>query len=337
MTDPLLHADGAAQAQPDTPADGCAATCQHQDLHAIEAQVFNEKGTPLGDIEVELRKTETEVLSGKTDWEGYCRFDGLSAGSYQLVLPALDQDAWSVTATEALPGSTSTHAATFGPPRAEPPPESQHEVRPGECIVQLAYLHGLLPERLWQYPANQHLWGEKRVQEILEPGEIVVIPAPRLRPVPAEVDTRLQIQCTGTLTEIPLRFLDRFDEPRSQVPCLIRYLVGDDLFGGRIGETDGEGRLLEIVPPSVTTVEITLVNGEDREQYELIVGDLDPIETIRGVQGRLDNLGYPCPLDGSLDETTLAAIRAFQEDRDLEVTGEIDDTTLSELEKCFGS
>jgi hypothetical protein len=338
MTDPLLSADGAAQAQPDTPMEESVASCQHQDLHAIEAQVVDKTGVALGGAAVELRKTEDEVLCGKTDRSGWVRFEGLPQGSYELVLPTIDQDAWEIVEVEPLPASQAARAAVFGPPReSEIPPELHHLVQPGECIVQLAFLHGLLPEMLWQYPANEHLRREGRVQEILTPGETVVIPAPRIRPLPAAIDTRLRLQCATAMIEIPLRFFDRFDEPRSHVPYMMRLLVGDDLFDVRAGETDDSGCVHQVAPPDVTTVEVTLGTDADRELYELFVGDLDPLETLRGVQGRLDNLGYPCPLDGKPGEETRAALRAFQEDSDLTVTGEIDDATLSKLEERHGS
>lgn len=64
----------------------------------------------------------------------------------------------------------------------------------------------------------------------------------------------------------------------------------------------------------------------------IYLGHLPPIDTDQGVQARLLNLGLDCPLDGDLaSEESQAAIKAFQEDMDLEETGEIDDATREAL------
>ena len=51
-----------------------------------------------------------------------------------------------------------------------------------------------------------------------------------------------------------------------------------------------------------------------------------------GAQGRLRNLGYSVgAIDGVLGRRTDEALRAFQLDHGLEVTGELDDATRAKL------
>jgi peptidoglycan hydrolase-like protein with peptidoglycan-binding domain len=58
---------------------------------------------------------------------------------------------------------------------------------------------------------------------------------------------------------------------------------------------------------------------------------------ISGVQARLNNLGYGAgPCDGVLGQRTRAALRLFQEDQEIDVTGEPDRATLDELEQAYG-
>lgn len=61
-------------------------------------------------------------------------------------------------------------------------------------------------------------------------------------------------------------------------------------------------------------------------------GNLLPDQVIVNVQRALKELGYYAGgLNGSLSPTTRAAITAFQEDNDLDVTGAIDAATVSAL------
>jgi hypothetical protein len=62
-----------------------------------------------------------------------------------------------------------------------------------------------------------------------------------------------------------------------------------------------------------------------------MTGDL-PRERVRRVQERLAAAGFdPGPADGAMGPRTRAALRAFQEARGLDPTGEPDGSTLGEL------
>jgi peptidoglycan hydrolase-like protein with peptidoglycan-binding domain len=61
-------------------------------------------------------------------------------------------------------------------------------------------------------------------------------------------------------------------------------------------------------------------------------GNLLPDQVILNVQRALKSIGYYMgPLNGSLGESTRAALTAYQEDAGLEVTGAIDAPTVEAL------
>jgi N-acetylmuramoyl-L-alanine amidase len=71
---------------------------------------------------------------------------------------------------------------------------------------------------------------------------------------------------------------------------------------------------------------------------ELALGHLDPVTTVSGVQGRLNNLGYsPGAIDGIAGARTAAAVRAFQRDAMLPETGQIDEAVRAALVIWHGS
>jgi hypothetical protein len=98
------------------------------------------------------------------------------------------------------------------------------------------------------------------------------------------------------------------------------------------GTTDADGLLRALVPTETTRATVTV---GDAAPLALEIG-LDPHTEVSGVQARLRNLGFPCPVDGELGETTRAALRRFQERASLEVTGEPDQATQDRLREEHG-
>ena len=104
------------------------------------------------------------------------------------------------------------------------------------------------------------------------------------------------------------------------------------------GTTNGEGELKHFIPPNARQGRLILGSGDETEEIELRLGDLNPSEAITGVQARLANLGFDCgPVDGILGPKTRKAIKRFQKTRRLDQTGEPDEATMQELETMHGS
>jgi peptidoglycan hydrolase-like protein with peptidoglycan-binding domain len=75
---------------------------------------------------------------------------------------------------------------------------------------------------------------------------------------------------------------------------------------------------------------VAFPNREDRWLVE--IGSLAPVEELSGVQARLDNLAFPCPVDGTESPDTTAAIRAYQRWRGVgDGEGTLDDGTRNDL------
>jgi peptidoglycan hydrolase-like protein with peptidoglycan-binding domain len=55
------------------------------------------------------------------------------------------------------------------------------------------------------------------------------------------------------------------------------------------------------------------------------------------MQQRLQNLGYQCETTGETADDSVEALKLFQQDHDLEVTGRFDERTRSALEDAHGS
>ena len=77
---------------------------------------------------------------------------------------------------------------------------------------------------------------------------------------------------------------------------------------------------------------LMLGEGEEKIEYVLRLGYLNPVSELTGVKQRLRNLGfYSGQIDSDLNEETVAAIRAFQSVQKLEPTGELNQATTNKL------
>jgi hypothetical protein len=214
---------------------------------------------------------------------------------------------------------------------AVPAGDGEHVVTEGDSIVSIAAAAGHLPETVWNDPANEALKQARADAEVLLPGDRVAVMAPRPRSV-----------------RRPTGALHRFR--RIGVPCKLTLVVEDaegTPFGARRfelkiedtvieGTTDEAGRIDCAVPPAarVGTLSVWLDEPGLPSPWtrEVRLGALYPKNHLVGVQQRLANLGfYAGALTGELDEATAAALRVFQAEQEIEVTGEADAATVDKL------
>ena len=206
-------------------------------------------------------------------------------------------------------------------------------VKAGECVSSIAYKHGHLWETILNDPANRALKLARGNHHILLPGDRLTIPPIRTYEAVRPTDMLHKFELKAVPEVFQLRFLDRFDEPRANLPY--ELVIDFETFRGT---TDAEGALKHPIPPNARQGRITLGSGNDTEEIELRLGDLNPRNTTSGAQARLANLGLDCgPIDGILGPKTRKALQRFQKLRKLKQTGELDGPTIKELETRHGS
>lgn len=200
----------------------------------------------------------------------------------------------------------------------------EHVVRAGECIDSIAYEHGFFGETLWNHPDNAELKRVRKHPNVLLAGDRVAIPDLRKKTESGAMDTRHRFRRKGVPAMLRLQIL-WFGTPRGDDDYII------DIDGQkRSGSLDGEGWLEEPISPAARVAVLEV--GTDRQRFEIQLGGTDPIDTIRGVQHRLNNIGFACgEPDGELGDRTRAALGRFQKSQGLKETGEPDQGTLDAL------
>lgn len=188
-----------------------------------------------------------------------------------------------------------------------------HRVRQGDCISSLAARYGFESWRsIYEHPSNADLRKTRPNPDLLYPGDEVFVP---------EVTTKVERCATGAShvfqvkrPKVNLRVVlcDDGDRPIADKRYVLR---GPEV--EREGRTDAGGLVEQPIPASLRSADLLVWLDDDGAEpdleYTLLLGQLDPVETLTGVLARLHNLGYDCAVAGGInDGQTLAAVRAFR-------------------------
>ena len=126
-----------------------------------------------------------------------------------------------------------------------------------------------------------------------------------------------------------LLFKDSMDEPLAKTPFRLVFEGRDPVDG----LTDENGRLSQEVPTGIEKATLYFLH----RRFDLELDTLPDVEDVAGVQERLNLLNYFAGrVDGDLGDRTRNAIKSFQKKKELDETGELDETTLRSLKEAFG-
>lgn len=209
-----------------------------------------------------------------------------------------------------------------------------HITRQGESLGSIARANGFLSHQaLYEHAANQELKRRRPDPNLLEPGDPVAIPDA----TPRELERATGQWHEETLdVEEPLLRLKLLDLERKPLPNQAYELSLDGEI--RSGVTDGNGLLEEPIEYGTRTAELrtTVQLGEEPRElvWRLVLDGVDPKGTVKGLQGRMKNLGYYYgAIDGCLGPFTRAAVASFQAAAGLAVTGDANEETWDALER----
>lgn len=202
------------------------------------------------------------------------------------------------------------------------------QIRQGETIAKIADAEGMTVEKIWHDAANSQLRSKYDNSDILMPGETLTIPDKTEKQESAASDSRHRFKKLIGFSLLKVQLMED-EEPRANIDYILK------VDGIRYeGSTDGDGILEQKIPNDANKG--TIFIGET-EEIPLKIGVMDPIDECSGIQKRLGNLGYDCgKFTVEMNEATAAALRGFQGDNDLDVTGEIDQPTKDKLLELHG-
>ena len=211
-----------------------------------------------------------------------------------------------------------------------------HIVRAGECLSELAYRRATSAKAVWTHPKNAELRAARPNPEVLAPGDLIWLPA---EPSQSAFDVwpgmTLNAFATIPTRTIAIRLIDEDGTPVAN--------EGFRVAGGKAlppAMTDEAGHALFEVP--LTTREAVLILPSRHMQLVVKPGRLDPLCTLAGAVGRLQNLGYGAhDLDAlssaEREEYATFVLAWFQREQGLPATGTLDEATRAALSSRGGN
>jgi hypothetical protein len=204
-------------------------------------------------------------------------------------------------------------------------------IEPGDHLAAIAAEHGFSdPQTLWQAPENAELRQRRRNPSLLAPGDQLFVPDKQAKKVTVATGATHKFQLKDASVRLRIKLRDPLDHPIANATCEVE-LDG----AATTAQLDGDG-LLDVEMPARTQVAVLRV-GE--VEWELHVGQLDPVEQRAGLLARLRNLGYlggEDPDVGPSDADLAFAVTLFQRDHGLAIDPSALDQVRSKLEEIHG-
>lgn len=212
-------------------------------------------------------------------------------------------------------------------------------VQQGDHVARLAREHGLhAPEVIWNHPDNADLKSKRSNYNVLYPGDAITIPDAESGEQPGDTEKKHRFRLKGSRLLLILRVLDYVGSPVSNAKATL-WLSGDfvDL------TTDAAGKMERFIDPCDEDGRVRIESDKFPAilEADLAVGHLDPVDTIEGQIGRLNNLGYDAgpveaPVSADAKIRVKSAIEEFQCDQKLSVDGICGPNTQSKLKDVHG-
>lgn len=221
---------------------------------------------------------------------------------------------------------------------AQPVGNGDYIVKRGDTISSIADTHGHFWETIWNLPENAAVKDARQHPEILLPGDRLTIPPLGQKKEKIKTLALHRFRRKGIPVKIEYTVLDKHT---GQVFKGKRYklFAGEQEFEG---VTDNKGYLEHWVSAQVKKAVLVVWLEEpgypEFVKWSVRIGFLDPVNSITGIQGRLNNLGFDCgEEDGVLGPDTIKAVKEFQLVQNLQATGTVDEPTKARLLELHGS
>ncbi len=208
----------------------------------------------------------------------------------------------------------------------------EYIVKQGDCINSIAFKFGFFPKTIWDHTKNASLKELRKDPSILFEGDRVFIPEKDQKNEIAFFDKRNRFKMKGVPAKLCLKIFSYDNEEMKNASYKLE--IGGNITEGKLSSN---GVLNISIPPNIKKAKLIVEDDTNLITYILNIGNLDPLETISGIQERLNNLGFDCGMiNGQFNSKMGEALKKFQKNHNLEITGKINKETKDKLKEVHG-
>jgi LysM repeat protein len=189
-----------------------------------------------------------------------------------------------------------------------------HVVAQGEHLSLIAEKHGFHNyQTVWDDPANADLKSKRQNPNVLYPGDQLTIPDKTDHSESRPTDARHKFKAKATPLRLQLFIKDCSSTPVINTNCRLDVATDSQQLA-----TDGSGKVSVPIPNDTQKSRVVIQTDQIVEtNFDVSVGELDPIDTVTGQIGRLNNLGYDAgpvrePADDPAKMQFKSAVEEFQ-------------------------
>jgi LysM repeat protein len=211
-----------------------------------------------------------------------------------------------------------------------------HTVAQGEYLSSIAAQFGFMDYTvLWNHPNNAQLKNLRINPNVLYPGDILFVPEKQGKDESGATTKRHIFNLGKSPLALHLALKDLDQKPIANAACTL-YLDQQ-----KISLTSDENGIIQREIPAGARGCTLIVQKADTpytgSNVQIGIGELDPVDTLTGQAGRLNNLGYFAGEPESSDDLDFAsAVEEFQCNFGLKVDGDPGPQTQSKLKEVHG-
>ena len=205
-------------------------------------------------------------------------------------------------------------------------------VQDGDCLASIAKEAGFSDWRtIYDDPKNASFRQLRPDPNIISPGDEIFIPLKEPKTDSKGSDTATTFKLNVKETFLKVRLKDEKGQPFAGKKFSLKI-------GGEVteGVTGSDALIEQEIAANARTGQLTVFLDDDTTKpgfiWDLKIGALDSVDTNKGMQARLNNLGFFCGVvDGVVGSMTKAALSGFQSKNGLTVNGDADGATRDKL------
>ncbi len=211
-------------------------------------------------------------------------------------------------------------------PASNRPMPTNRTVQPGDCIASIAQESGFSDyHKIYDDPANADLKKKRPNPNVLAVGDVVVIPDVTSKSVSVASGKEHTLVVATVPTLLRIRIIDETGKGMKDLDY--ELVVGPITYSGKTPESgEIEAGIISAVQKTGTLrLWKKKEAGIDGYSFPLELGGLEHESVDSACQARLMNLGFDCGgITGDVDARTRNAVRRFQKDTKLEITGKLE-------------